>query len=137
MNGDETLMAVGGRLREVLRPHDTVARLGGDEFVVLCEDLEDDRAAVRVAERVLAALDRPVLCGDHDGDFMFRHGEKSCQVSVETDDGHTITWRRIKGKVSYVLDAVEVHRAEVEQQRWRIEAREQGRPSHEGPPGER
>ncbi len=62
--GDETLLAVGGRLREVLRPHDTVARLGGDEFVVLCEDLENDRAAVRVAERVLAALDRPILCGD-------------------------------------------------------------------------
>ena len=63
--GDETLLAVGGRLREVLRPHDTVARLGGDEFVVLCEDLEDDRAAVRVAERVLAALGRPILCADH------------------------------------------------------------------------
>ena len=53
------------RLREVLRPHDTVARLGGDEFVVLCEDLEDDQAAVQVAERVLAALERPVVCGDH------------------------------------------------------------------------
>jgi diguanylate cyclase (GGDEF)-like protein/PAS domain S-box-containing protein len=64
--GDEMLMAVGARLREVLRPHDTVARLGGDEFVVLCEDLEDDRAAVRVAERVLAALDRPVTCGEQE-----------------------------------------------------------------------
>jgi diguanylate cyclase (GGDEF)-like protein/PAS domain S-box-containing protein len=64
--GDEMLMAVGSRLREVLRPHDTVARMGGDEFVVLCEDLEDDQAALRVAERVLAALDRPVVCGDHD-----------------------------------------------------------------------
>ena len=62
--GDEMLMAVGARLREVLRPDDTVARLGGDEFVVLCEDLDDDRAAVRVAERVLAALDRPVVCAD-------------------------------------------------------------------------
>jgi diguanylate cyclase (GGDEF)-like protein/PAS domain S-box-containing protein len=64
--GDETLLAVGSRLREVLRPHDTVARLGGDEFVVLCEDLEDDRAAIGVAERVLAALDRPVPCGGTD-----------------------------------------------------------------------
>ncbi len=63
--GDETLLAVGERLREVLRPHDTVARLGGDEFVVLCEDLEDDSAAVRVAERVLAALERPIECRDH------------------------------------------------------------------------
>jgi diguanylate cyclase (GGDEF)-like protein/PAS domain S-box-containing protein len=64
--GDEVLLAVSGRLREVLRPDDTVARLGGDEFVVLCEDLEDDRAALKVAERVLAALDRPVVCGDQE-----------------------------------------------------------------------
>jgi diguanylate cyclase (GGDEF)-like protein/PAS domain S-box-containing protein len=64
--GDEMLTGVAGRLREVLRPHDTVARLGGDEFVVLCEDLDDDRAALRVAERVLGALDRPVACGDQE-----------------------------------------------------------------------
>ena len=64
--GDEVLQAVGGRLREVLRPDDTVARLGGDEFVVLCEDLDDDRAALKVAERVLAALDRPVACGEQE-----------------------------------------------------------------------
>jgi diguanylate cyclase (GGDEF)-like protein len=60
--GDEMLTGVATRLREVLRPHDTVARLGGDEFVVLCDDLDDDRAALRVAERVLVALDRPVDC---------------------------------------------------------------------------
>ena len=50
------------------------------------------------------------LCGDHDGDFMVRHGEKLCQVTVETDDGHSIAWRR-KKSVSFVLDGVEVHRA--------------------------
>jgi hypothetical protein len=50
------------------------------------------------------------LCGDNDGDFMVRHGEKTCQVSVETDDGHTITWRRKGKSVSYILDGVDVHR---------------------------
>jgi exonuclease SbcC len=50
------------------------------------------------------------LCGDNDGDFMVRHGEKTCQVTVETDDGHTIAWRRKSKSVSYVLDGVEVHR---------------------------
>jgi diguanylate cyclase (GGDEF)-like protein/PAS domain S-box-containing protein len=71
--GDEMLTGVATRLREVLRPHDTVARLGGDEFVVLCEDLEDDRAALRVAERVLGALDRPVSCSGH---------EVACSASI-------------------------------------------------------
>jgi exonuclease SbcC len=50
------------------------------------------------------------LRGDNDGDFMVRHGEKTCQVTVETDDGNTITWRRKGKSVSYVLDGVEVHR---------------------------
>jgi AAA domain len=50
------------------------------------------------------------LCGDNSGDFMVRHGEQDCAVTVETDDGHTICWQR-KGKtVGYVLDGVEVHR---------------------------
>src|SRR3954451_9603772 len=44
------------------------------------------------------------------GDFMVRHGEKLCSVTVETDDGHVITWKR-KGKVvSYAIDGREVHR---------------------------
>src|SRR5688572_19125016 len=57
---------------------------------------------------VVSALQ--TVCGDHDGDFMVRHGEKSCQVTVETSDGHSVTWRRVKGKVSYVIDGREVHR---------------------------
>jgi exonuclease SbcC len=50
------------------------------------------------------------LCGDNIGDFMVRHGESHCAVTVETDDGHTICWQR-KGKtVSYILDGKDVHR---------------------------
>jgi exonuclease SbcC len=50
------------------------------------------------------------LCGDHDGDFMVRHGQKLCQVTVETDDGHSIAWRR-KKSVTFILDGKEVNRA--------------------------
>ena len=57
---------------------------------------------------VMSALQ--TICGDHDGDFMVRHGQKSCQVTLETADGHVVTWRRLKGKVSYVIDGREVHR---------------------------
>ena len=55
--GDELLVAVAGRLSEVLRPADTVARLGGDEFVILCEDVVDEHHAVAVAQRVLALIE--------------------------------------------------------------------------------
>ena len=57
--GDEILVEVGERLRANLRPSDTVARLGGDEFGVLLEGA-DQAAAEAAAERVLAALERPV-----------------------------------------------------------------------------
>ena len=56
--GDELLVAVGKRLRRVVRQHDVVARLGGDEFVVLCPGL-DEIAAHRLADRIRKAIAQP------------------------------------------------------------------------------
>lgn len=55
--GDELLRQVAARLLECTRVTDTVARLGGDEFAILLEDADD---AVRVAERVVAAMQTPI-----------------------------------------------------------------------------
>ena len=41
----------------------TLARLAGDEFTVLVEDIDDASDAARVAERLRAALERPVRGG--------------------------------------------------------------------------
>jgi diguanylate cyclase (GGDEF)-like protein len=59
--GDALLVSAGERLVSVVRPADTVARLGGDEFAVLVEDIDDPRAAVAPAERILAAFSTPFL----------------------------------------------------------------------------
>ena len=58
--GDELLVALAPRLRDAVRPGDTVARLGGDEFLIVCDRLDDARAAITVAERVAQAVARPI-----------------------------------------------------------------------------
>jgi diguanylate cyclase (GGDEF)-like protein len=63
--GDELLRAIGPRLRSVLRPTDTIARFGGDEFAVLCERIDDETQALRVAERLVRAFAQPFeVCGE-------------------------------------------------------------------------
>ena len=56
--GDEVLVAVGHRLRAVVRAHELVARVGGDEFVlVLGSGAEETAMAI---ERLVAEVSRPV-----------------------------------------------------------------------------
>jgi diguanylate cyclase (GGDEF)-like protein len=57
--GDQLLKEVAARLKGCTRASDTVARLGGDEFVVLLPDLEDEKYAGVVAQKILAAAARP------------------------------------------------------------------------------
>ncbi len=62
--GDEVLIEVARRLREIMRDVDTVARLGGDEFVALCESLPEAEVA-SVLGRITDALDVPMMIGGH------------------------------------------------------------------------
>jgi len=57
--GDELLVAVGERLRSVVRPGDTLARMSGDEFVVLCDDINGQAHADSIATRIGAAVAAP------------------------------------------------------------------------------
>ena len=57
---------------------------------------------------VVSALQ--TLCQNATGDYMLRHGERECSVRVETDDGHSVEWRRKRDGVSYALDGREVNR---------------------------
>jgi diguanylate cyclase (GGDEF)-like protein/PAS domain S-box-containing protein len=58
--GDAVLQEVARRLDGCIRACDTATRLGGDEFAVLVDDLTDESQAVAVAQRILAALARPM-----------------------------------------------------------------------------
>jgi diguanylate cyclase (GGDEF)-like protein/PAS domain S-box-containing protein len=59
--GDQVLREVASRIRSALRPQDTVGRYGGDEFVVILDRLDAAGDAVAVAERIVEALDDPII----------------------------------------------------------------------------
>jgi diguanylate cyclase (GGDEF)-like protein len=58
--GDHVLKVVASRIKALVRPHDTIARWGGDEFLVLLENLEDEVAALVIAQRIVAVVATPI-----------------------------------------------------------------------------
>ena len=64
VTGDEFLVAIGARLKGVVRSHDLLARFGGDEFVVLLEDVAGVDEAVAAARRICAAVEQPMVLPD-------------------------------------------------------------------------
>ena len=59
--GDDLLREIGKRLNMMLRPGDTAARFGGDEFTLLLEDLNGIDDARVITERLIEALQEPIL----------------------------------------------------------------------------
>lgn len=59
--GDALLIEVARRLREVLREVDVVCRQSGDEFLVMVRDIEHWESLGEMAQRVLRAIESPVV----------------------------------------------------------------------------
>ncbi|MFQ5473919.1 MAG: putative bifunctional diguanylate cyclase/phosphodiesterase, partial [Dehalococcoidia bacterium] len=57
--GDRLLRKVARRLQSLLREGDTLARFGGDEFVLLLPNITGAEDAIRAAQRILKALNKP------------------------------------------------------------------------------
>jgi diguanylate cyclase (GGDEF)-like protein/PAS domain S-box-containing protein len=63
--GDELLCEVGPRLAAALRQGDTIAHFSGGSFAVVCESIDDELHAGRLAERLTGAFAAPfVLSGE-------------------------------------------------------------------------
>jgi diguanylate cyclase (GGDEF)-like protein len=58
--GDEVLRITAQRIQSLLRSGDVVCRLGGDEFVLRVAG-DDVGAATAVADRIIAALENPLV----------------------------------------------------------------------------
>lgn len=62
--GDQLLIILATRMKQVLREGDTLARLGGDEFVAVLVDLDEATDSLQLLTRLLAATAEPALIGD-------------------------------------------------------------------------
>jgi diguanylate cyclase (GGDEF)-like protein/PAS domain S-box-containing protein len=84
--GDALLVSVAARLGGCLRASDTLARFGGDEFTILLDSERTIADVTRVAERVLAAFQRPITFGHHETVVGISIGIAASHHGLETPD---------------------------------------------------
>jgi len=58
--GDQLLIAISIRMKDVLRNGDTIARIGGDEFIIILNDLSAVSDYVPILERLVHSAAMPV-----------------------------------------------------------------------------
>jgi diguanylate cyclase (GGDEF)-like protein len=111
--GDQLLTQVGPRLAGALRAVDTVARLGGDEFAVLLPQVSGLDAAIEVANKLQAALERSFEVEGVDLDVEAsigvvvsgEHGSDSSTLLQRADIAMYAAKQRTLGIASYDPDA--------------------------------
>lgn len=99
--GDQLLVNIAHRLKEVLREGDTLARIGGDEFVVVMVDLEHAGSYESVLSRLLGVAAEPVTLNQHllrisvsigatlypqdagDADQLLRHADQAMYIAKQ------------------------------------------------------
>ena len=63
--GDMLLRRVAERLLSCIRGADTACRYGGDEFVILLPEIDGEKNAAEVAQKLRAYLAKPYVVDDH------------------------------------------------------------------------
>lgn len=99
--GDQLLVNISHRLKEVLREGDTLARIGGDEFVIVMVDLDQPTDYKTVLNRLLDVAAEPVILDQQylrvsasigatlfpqdnvDADQLLRHADQAMYIAKQ------------------------------------------------------
>ncbi len=80
--GDNVLLGVAKRLRNLVRGNDVVGRVGGDEFVIILDEINESSLAFITAERVIQSFKKPLNVDGHRISVSFSIG-----ISIYPDNG--------------------------------------------------
>lgn len=86
--GDQLLKTIAELLANSLREGDAIARLSGDEFMVVAQHLAHSEDAVRVAEKIVEALQPPFVLHEHE--FFISTSIGISIFPTDTDDIDTL-----------------------------------------------
>lgn len=84
--GDAVLQTCAQRLNQHARDDDTVCRFGGDEFMYLLTEIDGDRSAALVAQKIADAIQRP--CKLSVGELIIK---TSIGIAIFPRDGTTVS----------------------------------------------
>lgn len=84
--GDVALQVTARRLQDAVRKSDRVVRLGGDEFLCLIVDRNPQKAAAKVADRIVSLFNDPIDFGSFKSDLKASIGIAVGSVGVHWDD---------------------------------------------------
>ena len=80
--GDDMLIYLAKRIKNILRKDDLLARIGGDEFVIILDPLKERKDAAKMAEKILAVIREPIEVQSY-----HLHTTASIGIAVYPDDG--------------------------------------------------
>jgi len=87
--GDAVLLETTQRFINVTRASDAVARVGADEFVIVLSGLVDEETSMRLGDRLIQAMDTPILVGEGEERRRFSLGA-SIGLALYPTDGTSV-----------------------------------------------
>lgn len=121
--GDAILRHVATELQQAVDQGDFVARIGGDEFVVICLKPLDPDGATALGERLIGAINQPIIYNGHEcrvgasiGIAMRQQGSISAeQLLVNADIALYEAKRRGRNRVEHFNDSLRARTINVKQ----------------------